>query len=146
MNSSSRIAVVVFVLTTMFRLSRGFAVVASRRRSTIVRMVASSSPMNADQSAVSKSRPAFRMPRNSPDDSKASISITKNEQNMPETKELTWNPLGLYTELVDCLENDMGLEAPTPVQSLVIPELLKEERGSLAFLSATGSGKTLSGG
>lgn len=74
------------------------------------------------------------MPRNSPDDSK----VVSREVNG-----LKWNPLGLFTELVDCLENSLALKSPTPVQSLVIPELLKEERESLAFLSATGSGKTL---
>jgi superfamily II DNA/RNA helicase len=74
------------------------------------------------------------MPKNSPDDSKTS-AISNNK--------LTWNPLGLFTELVDSLENDLALKAPTPVQSLVIPELLKDDKESLAFLAATGSGKTL---
>lgn len=77
------------------------------------------------------------MPRNSPDDSAAASNSNGGDE------KLTWNPLGLYTELVDCLQGDLGLPAPTPVQSLVIPELLKEDHDSLAFLAATGSGKTL---
>lgn len=89
---------------------------------------------SSDQSAMSKSRAPFRMPKNSPDDSKV---VSK------DVNGLKWNPLGLFTELVDCLENSLALKSPTPVQSLVIPELLKEEKESLAFLSATGSGKTL---
>ncbi|KAL3944542.1 MAG: hypothetical protein SGBAC_001362 [Bacillariaceae sp.] len=88
----------------------------------------------SDQSAASKSRAPFRMPKNSADDSKIAATGANG---------LKWNPLGLLTELVDCLENSLALKSPTPVQSLVIPELLKEERESLAFLSATGSGKTL---
>lgn len=100
------------------------------------RLVVVQMSSNADQSAMSKSRAPFRMPRNSPDDSKTQ-GATKN-------KSLAWNTLGLFTELVDCLENDLSLKSPTPVQSLVIPELLKEEKESLAFLAATGSGKTLS--
>lgn len=83
---------------------------------------------------MSKSRAPFRMPRNSPDDSKVEAE---------DTNGLKWNPLGLFTELVECLENSLALKSPTKVQSLVIPELLKEEKESLAFLSATGSGKTL---
>ena len=80
------------------------------------------------------------MPRNSPDDSKAS-AVEK--IGSPKVEPLTWNPLGLYTELVDCLQSELGLPAPTPVQSLVIPELLNDPKESLAFLAATGSGKTL---
>mmetsp|Transcript_58933 Transcript_58933/g.144148 ORF Transcript_58933/g.144148 Transcript_58933/m.144148 type:complete len:540 (+) Transcript_58933:1589-3208(+) len=51
--------------------------------------------------------------------------------------------MGLLTEVCDCLRDELGLPTPTPVQSLVIPELLKPESESLAFLAATGSGKTL---
>ena len=90
----------------------------------------------ADNSAMSQSRPPFRMPKNSPDDSKAS---SKNDNN----QDLTWNPLGLYSEVVDGLQNDLSLRAPTPIQSLVIPQMLKNPTESLAFLAATGSGKTL---
>jgi len=106
------------------------------------------------------------MPKNSPDDSKpmparsrfpdnqftSSRSNSNSNSNSKgggknakatTTKELKWNPLGLLTEIVDSLENELHLKAPTPVQSLVIPELLNEDKESLAFLSATGSGKTL---
>lgn len=110
---------------------------------TAVRLSSPSS--SADRSAMSQSRPPFRMPRNSPDDSKASTSNTSSPGAGKVTGEqkLTWNPLGLYTEIVDCLQGELGLPAPTPVQSLVIPELLKGDKESLAFLAATGSGKTL---
>jgi superfamily II DNA/RNA helicase len=108
--------------------------------SRTLRMVAS--PTNSDRSAASQSRPTFRMPRNSPDDSKAPTTKSTTGGQTADQK-LTWNPLGLYTELVDCLQGELGLPAPTPVQTLVIPELLKGEKESLAFLAATGSGKTL---
>jgi superfamily II DNA/RNA helicase len=74
------------------------------------------------------------MPKNSADDSKP---VTGGG------KDLTWNTLGLWTELVSALEGEMKLPTPTPVQLLVIPELLREPPISLAFLAATGSGKTL---
>lgn len=91
-----------------------------------------------DNSAMSKSRPSFRMPKNSPDDSKAAqVSKTSSKD------DLTWNPLGLYTQVVDCLEEELKLAAPTPIQSMVIPQLLARPKDSLAFLAATGSGKTL---
>lgn len=88
-----------------------------------------------DDSAISRSRAPFRMPRNSPDDSvpgndKSSLGVS------------SWNQLGLWTELVTAL-TEMKLEAPTPVQNLVIPKLLLEEPVDTAFLAATGSGKTL---
>ena len=91
----------------------------------------------SDRSAMSMSRAPFRMPRNSPDDSAAKNKPGSTKQ------ELAWNSLGLLTELVDCLENELELKSPTPVQSLVIPEILNEDKDSLAFLAATGSGKTL---
>lgn len=86
-----------------------------------------------DQSAASKSRAPFSMPRNSQDDS------------VPTSKggELSWSQLGLLKELVDAVYSEQGLLAPTPVQGMVIPKLLKEPPESLAFLSATGSGKSL---
>jgi superfamily II DNA/RNA helicase len=52
-----------------------------------------------------------------------------------------WNQLGLVNELLDAVVTTMGLEEPTQVQQMVIPQLLQSQ--SLAFLSATGSGKTL---
>jgi superfamily II DNA/RNA helicase len=86
-----------------------------------------------DGGSVSKSRVPFSMPKNSADDSKPVAG----------GKDLTWNTLGLWTELVSALEQEMQLPTPTPVQLLVIPELLREPPISLAFLAATGSGKTL---
>jgi superfamily II DNA/RNA helicase len=91
----------------------------------------------SDNSAVSKSKAPFRSPKGAPDDSK----IPQNPNG--KLGELTWNPLGLWTEVVDALENDLKLRAPTPIQSLVIPPLLKNTTESMAFLAATGSGKTL---
>ena len=73
------------------------------------------------------------MPRHAPDDSKAAETGT----------ELAWNALGLWTELVQALQEDMQLASPTAVQQLVIPHLLNENSGHLTFLAATGSGKTL---
>lgn len=90
-----------------------------------------------DGSAISKSRAPFAMPKNSPDDSKPSAAAGS------ASGDLTWNPLGLWTELVTAVQDEMQLASPTPVQQLVIPELLKEPPTSLAFLAATGSGKTL---
>lgn len=85
-----------------------------------------------DDSAMSKSRAPFRMPKNSADDS---VSMKKGS--------LAWNELGLWTELVDCLRGELRLPSPTPVQQLVVPEILKEPFQHIAFLAATGSGKTL---
>jgi hypothetical protein len=81
-----------------------------------------------DESAVARSRAPFRMPRNSADDS------------VPQKNVPSWNQLGLWTELVDALTRDMKLAAPTPVQGLVIPSLLKQTMPDTAFLAATGSG------
>jgi superfamily II DNA/RNA helicase len=93
----------------------------------------SSSFSAVDQSAMSKSRAPFSMPRNSQDDSVPQV----------QGGELSWSQLGLLNELVDGVYKEMKLDAPTPVQCMVIPKLLKEPPGSLAFLAATGSGKTL---
>jgi len=95
------------------------------------------------------------MPRNSADDS----SQTKSTSPDGNTS-FAWNKLGLWTELVDALQNDLKLEAPTKIQDMVIPDLLsdtavgtdnnrdKEDKQesrekNVAFLAATGSGKTL---
>jgi superfamily II DNA/RNA helicase len=151
---SSLVSTAVFL--TMLALCRGFSVGSRKvgvpnrigerlgRRllsSSTLRMVVS--PTNSDRSAASQSRPPFRMPRNSPDDSKPPTAKSTPGEAQVVDQKLTWNPLGLYTELVGCLQGELGLPAPTPVQTLVIPELLKEEKESLAFLAATGSGKTL---
>ena len=116
--------------------------------------------MMNDQSAASQSRPSFRNPKHSPDDSQPS-TMTK----------LSWNQLGLWTELITCLEQEMSLtNGPTMVQQMVVPTLLaipiakssfesesstavkpKNSTASIhyqgqkhvAFLAATGSGKTL---
>jgi superfamily II DNA/RNA helicase len=86
-----------------------------------------------DQSAISKSRAPFRMPKGSEDDSVPTGP----------TGVLAWTQLGLLTELVKSVHDEQGLLSPTPVQQLVIPALLQEPPQMLAFLAATGSGKTL---
>lgn len=111
------------------------------------------------RSPVSKIRPPFRMPINSHDDS-------SNDLNGKSTKaeaDFGWNEMGLWTELVVCLQHDMKLYSPTVVQQMVIPELLNaginprlqdvssssnvinpvSSSKHFAFLAATGSGKTL---
>mmetsp|Transcript_31110 Transcript_31110/g.73340 ORF Transcript_31110/g.73340 Transcript_31110/m.73340 type:complete len:629 (-) Transcript_31110:1641-3527(-) len=97
----------------------------------------SSTSSSSDESAISKSRAPFRMPRNSADDS------SQSDRNSPESGK-AWNKLGLLTEICSCLQDELKLPTPTMVQSLVIPQLLKTEKESMAFLAATGSGKTLS--
>ncbi|KAG7366135.1 ATP-dependent DEAD-box RNA helicase DeaD [Nitzschia inconspicua] len=106
---------------------------------TTVALYSTTSPNPSDRSAISKSRAPFRMPKNSPDDS----STKQNQGTSQEDKSLSWNRLGLLTELCECLTNELKLPEPTPVQSLVIPQLLTQEKESMAFLAATGSGKTL---
>jgi len=93
----------------------------------------SSDPLNNDQSAAANSRAPFRMPRQSTSDSSRTPSSTDS----------AWSQLGLWTELTDCLHQELKLEAPTAVQSLVLPELLKTTEGPqhMAFLAATGSGR-----
>lgn len=100
----------------------------------------SSSPSSAsDQSAMSKSRAPFRMPKNSADDStNRGGSLLQQSQQAQSSSSLSWNKLGLLTELCDSLMDELKLPEPTPVQSLVIPQLLNPEQESLAFLAATG--------
>ena len=86
-----------------------------------------------DDSAISRSRAPFSMPKNSFDD-----SVSKGPRGV-----LSWTQLGLFTELVESVYGQQKLESPTPVQTMVIPELLLEPPVNLAFLAATGSGKTL---
>jgi len=118
---------------------------------------------SAGSAALLKSRRAFSSPHDAPDDALSSSS-TKSTSSSSSTTEnsnnLAWNRLGLWTELVHGLIEDLGLEAPTPVQSLVIPRLLLldsqqsssqssskpssfHNNKNVAFLAATGSGKTL---
>jgi superfamily II DNA/RNA helicase len=102
-----------------------------------------------DQSAAAQSRPAFSMPKKSPDDSQLATKATAGNDT------LSWHHLGLWTELIACLESEMQLPGPTVVQQMVLPPLLqlgrpsaslnakKTENKHVAFLAATGSGKTL---
>ena len=76
-----------------------------------------------DQSAFSKSRAPFRMPKKSPDDSKV-LLIQHKQQSSSESNDsattttassLAWNQLGLWTELTECLtQHDTTL----PTQSV----------------------------
>jgi len=76
------------------------------------------------------------MPRNSADDSAQKQNSDGNLSESGATS--SWNKMGLLTEICACLQNELKLPSPTPVQSLVIPQLLKTEKESMAFLAATG--------
>lgn len=90
-------------------------------------------PSTEDQSAAANSRAPFRMPRQSANDSSYSSAVDGDSK---------WSKLGLWTELTDCIDEDLKLEAPTAVQALVLPKLLQttETAQHVAFLAATGSG------
>jgi superfamily II DNA/RNA helicase len=132
------------VLVLVLRSARGF--VASHR-TILPRLAAglhspaashrlySSTSSTEDASAFSKSRAPFSMPKGSSDDSKVATPTS--------AEGLAWNAMGLWTELVDSLTNDLQLERPTAVQQLAIPHLLNDKSSHLTFLAATGSGKTL---
>ena len=98
--------------------------------------LSTASSSSSDDSAMSKSRAPFSMPRQSPNDSKPLDATDKKNS-------LAWNELGLWTELVTCLQTELEFPTPTPIQSMTIPVLLADEHKSLCFLAATGSGKTL---
>jgi superfamily II DNA/RNA helicase len=98
----------------------------------------SSAQASKDESAMSKSRAPFKMPKNAPDDSNIAEGALQK----------SWTQIGLWPQLIDCLQNELQLESPTAVQQLVLPKLLfyntaNAQDGSLAFFAATGSGKTL---
>jgi superfamily II DNA/RNA helicase len=80
------------------------------------------------------------MPRNSADDSgqKNNNDGNVNSAGAGATTTSSWNSMGLLTEICTCLQEELKLPSPTPVQSLVIPQLLKTEKESMAFLAATG--------
>lgn len=94
-----------------------------------------------DASAISRARAPFRMPKDSYDDSMPTAVHIKGGGG------IHWSKLGLMEEFVMAVyevEHGMGLQAPTPVQSTVIPALLNMGPSqSVAFAAATGSGKTL---
>ena len=99
----------------------------------------SSKASSPDESAISKSRAPFRMPKNSADDSSQENNDKNDSNNAAGTNtSLSWNRMGLLTEICTCLQDELKLPTPTPVQSLVIPQLLKPEKESMAFLAATG--------
>ena len=102
------------------------------RRFQNTRLCSSLAP---DESAISKSRAPFRMPRNSADDS---AQKDTNPVVDGTTTKSSWNSMGLLTEICTCLQDELKLPTPTPVQSMVIPQLLKSEKESMAFLAATG--------
>ena len=144
----------VVLMAFLLRSSRGFLGVGARRRlllsipavETVTTTTTASTSNHLttsrlystaavdDASAFSKSRQPFSMPRNAADDSKASTDSSQ---------DLAWNALGLWTELVNALQEELQLTRPTAVQQLVIPHLLNDKASHLTFLSATGSGKTL---
>lgn len=127
----------------MHQASRRVALTATTTTATTAlryQTTSTTSEGTSDDSAMSRSRAPFRMPRNSADDSVPTKTTTSATTGI--TSVSSWNQLGLWTELVDALE-EMKLDAPTPVQNLVIPNLLQERVVDTAFLAATGSGKTL---
>lgn len=118
-----------------------------------------------DGSLYSRSSLPFQAPRSSFDDS---LPAARAPEGLMADGALEWSKLGLLSDLVDAVVGDplerrgLGLaEGPTPVQKMVIPELLsgcKDRMAavpdalsaaglpparSLAFAAATGSGKTL---
>ena len=115
-----------------------------------------------DGSVSSRSSLPFQAPRSSFDDS---LPAGLGPEGTLADGALEWSKLGLLSELVDAVVGDpaarrgLGLaEGPTPVQRMVIPELLSGCKDrmvaapddgalpparSLAFAAATGSGKTL---
>jgi superfamily II DNA/RNA helicase len=119
---------------------------ASSSSTTTARFYSSSTE---DRSAMSQSRAPFKMPKNSPDDSK------------PKSTEdtISWTDLGIWPDVSHYLQNELKLQSPTTVQSMVIPKLLQQQQQQyisgkaddaddpqqqhLAFLAATGSGKTI---
>lgn len=101
--------------------------------------VASPPSADADSSALSKARAPFSTPRNAPNDAAVDTQTQQDGDNTT----ASWKRLGLWPQVVDCLQQEMQLAAPTRVQQLVLPRLLHNEASSLAFFAATGSGKTL---
>ena len=53
---------------------------------------------------------------------------------------VSWGALGLYEDLVDAVER-LDLEAPSEIQRIAIPSVLRRE--NLMYAAETGSGKTL---
>lgn len=131
---------------------------------------ASRKAASKDSSAVSLSRKPFSMPKHSADD-RQSVVISQGRNNQkqkqkddddssPRKKELAWNELGLWIELVESCKKEFQHEQPSAVQRMVIPELLASTKAtagtteqeqqqqhqaeqSLCFCASTGSGKTL---
>lgn len=113
-----------FVHSIMIRISSAFRPTIIRSSSKLFLRAATTT--TSDRAV---SRPPFRMPEHSSNDS---------------SKSSAWSSLGLWTELTDTLQNEMKLEAPTAVQQLVLPQLLLDQPNNhVAFLAATGSGQLL---
>lgn len=55
----------------------------------------------------------------------------------------SWTNLGLHNEQVQQAIAELGFNSPTPIQQLVIPELVQENTQNLVFADQTGTGKTL---
>lgn len=86
----------------------------------------SSLSLQADEnSAISKSRQPFQSP-----------------ERLKATAAGDWKSLGLNDVSLRALI-ELQLPTPTSVQAQVIPKLLKHNNSSLAFVAATGTGKTL---
>ncbi|KAL7438433.1 hypothetical protein ACHAXH_003452, partial [Discostella pseudostelligera] len=96
-----------------------------------------SAPLADSESLSSKSSLPFRAPRTSFDDS-LPVSLTSDGRAVDGA--LEWSKLGLLTELVDAVVGNaadrkgLGLiDGPTPVQKMVIPEILTGCKDRMAF-------------
>eukprot|EP00586_Coscinodiscus_wailesii_P019450 CAMPEP_0172500588 /NCGR_PEP_ID=MMETSP1066-20121228/140448_1 /TAXON_ID=671091 /ORGANISM="Coscinodiscus wailesii, Strain CCMP2513" /LENGTH=536 /DNA_ID=CAMNT_0013274903 /DNA_START=194 /DNA_END=1801 /DNA_ORIENTATION=- len=119
-----------------------------------------SSKTTGDGSALSKSRTPFRAPKTSSNDASFPTVAT----DASSSYEYSWNKLGLTSDLVTALEDNLRLRHPTPIQQMAIPAIMSgysrlkatataadddddddatTHFQSVAFAAATGSGKTL---
>ena len=65
--------------------------------------------------------------------SNKNIMVRGRDKGIDIQKELTFKKFKLLPEIVDVLENDLNIRAPTPIQKLAIPHLIK---GNSALLAA----------
>ena len=120
------------------------------------RLRSSLSSSMEDRSAMSQSRPPFKMPNNSPDDSTGKgTEYDSNDSSSGKARPSSWTDVGIWPDVSRYLQDELNLQSPTTIQAMVIPKLLQQVQYSgtgdfnddgnqhLAFLAATGSGKTI---
>ena len=80
-----------------------------------------------DRSAMSQSRPPFKMPSNSPDDSTgkgaSKMTVGKDGKALP----TSWIDAGVWPDVSQYLKEELNLQSPTTIQSMVIPKLLEQQ-------------------